>query len=59
MIHVIWDSECDNWVNNKVAASKALSMLTLKFLSTRDLKVLCVKSPMCEQHQLSPNNITI
>ena len=31
---------------------KLLATLTLKFSST-------CKSPMCEQHQLSPNNITI
>ena len=40
-------SELGHWVNNKVAASKALSMLTPKFLSSWDLKVPCASNISC------------
>ena len=40
-------SELGHWANNKVAASKALSMLTPKFLSSWDLKVPCASNISC------------
>lgn len=40
-------SELGHWANNKVAASKALSMSTPKFLSSWDLKVPCASNISC------------